>query len=70
MNNTHTRQFRELNDAVKRKISAATKGKPKSEEHKRHISQSMKDYWQSVPSKSEHTTMQNFLNPKHNNMSR
>lgn len=51
MNNTNNykRQWRELEDATKEKISAAASGKPKSEAHKQHISQSMTQYWETVP---------------------
>lgn len=45
------RLYRNLNDEVKKKISASTKGKPKSYDHKLHISQGMKKYWESVPYK-------------------
>lgn len=47
-----TRQFRELDDATKQKISQSSKGKAKTEIHKQHISQSLKAYWQSIPSKN------------------
>lgn len=45
------RQFRELDDETKRKISASTIGKSKSYDHRLHISQGMKKYWQGVPYK-------------------
>ena len=45
----YKRLYRNLNDEVKKKNSASTKGKPKSYDHKLHISQSMKRYWESVP---------------------
>ena len=61
MENTSKRQYRELDDATKQKISASTKGKSKSETHKQHISQSMKDYWKTIPNKPEHTSMDDFL---------
>lgn len=43
------RQFRDLPDEVKQKISASTKGKSKTYDHKHHISQGMKKYWATVP---------------------
>ena len=56
MKNTITmeckRQYRDLPDEVKQKISASTKGRAKSYDHKQHISQGMKKYWQTVPNRS------------------
>ena len=49
MNNQYKRQYRELQDTTKAKISAASKGKRKSTSHKIHISQALKNYWQQVP---------------------
>lgn len=46
---SYKRQYRELDDMTKKKISAAIEGKPKSEEHKQHISQAMTNYWRGVP---------------------
>lgn len=51
MKQQYKRQYRELDDEVKEKISQSSKAKPKSEDHKQHISQAMTKYWQSVPSK-------------------
>lgn len=45
----YKRQYREIDDEVKEKISQANKNKPKSESHKLHLSQSLTKYWQSVP---------------------
>jgi len=49
----YKRQYRNLNDEVKQKISASTKGRAKSYDHKQHISQGMKKYWSSVPSRAQ-----------------
>ena len=51
MNTTYKRQYRELSQETKDKISNAQKNKPKSTDHKLHISQAMTKYWQSVPNK-------------------
>ena len=51
--NKYKRQYRELDDETKKKISASSKNKPKSEAHKRHISQAMADYWETVPHRPE-----------------
>ena len=44
----YKRQWRELEDSTKEKISKAMKGKSKSYYHKEHIRQSMLNYWQTV----------------------
>ena len=49
MQQPYKRQYRELSDETKEKISAANRNRPKSEMHRQHISQAMKDYWAKVP---------------------
>ena len=44
----YKRQYRDLPDEVKKRISASTKGRAKSYDHKQHISQGMKRYWDTV----------------------
>lgn len=48
-NQKHKRQWRELDDATRERISRSTQRKPKSEQHKQRISQAMINYWQQVP---------------------
>lgn len=43
------RIYRELSDDTKQKISNASKGRPKSQSHRQHISQAMTDYWKTIP---------------------
>jgi hypothetical protein len=59
----YKRQWRELSDEHREKISKATKNKAKSTAHKQHISQAMKDYWKDVPHRPdiEHTSMDDYL---------
>lgn len=61
----YKRQWRELSDEHKGKISQATTGKHKSDLHKRHISQAMIEYWREVPhrpnTESGHTTMDDLI---------
>lgn len=45
------RRYRELDDEVKIKISRSMTGIKKSETTKKKISDSMKKYWESVPSR-------------------
>jgi hypothetical protein len=55
------RIYRELDAETKQKISKSTTGKAKSVAYKQHISQSMKRYWESIPNKPQHTTMNDLL---------
>lgn len=48
----YKRQYRELSDETKQKISQANKGKKKSAWHRQHLSQALQDYWKSVPSRN------------------
>lgn len=65
MDKQYKRQYRELDTTTKQKISNSSKGKSKSETHKQHISQALKDYWRNVPNKpqsdDEHLTMDDYL---------
>ena len=49
----YKRQWRELSDEHKEKISMSSVNKPKSAEHRMHISQGLRDYWRTVPHKPE-----------------
>ena len=51
----YKRQYRELSDETKQKISNSSRNGPKSDQHKQHISQGMKDYWQNVPNRPDDT---------------
>ena len=56
MEQKYKRQYRQLSDETKQKISHTTTNRPKSADHKAHISQAMKKYWQSVPDKPDSNT--------------
>ena len=58
----YKRQYRELSDETKEKISISNRTKPKSEEHKLRISQGMEKYWQTVPHRPDNNKVQP-LNP-------
>ena len=45
------RQYRELNEETKQKISRKLKNQHKSEAHKQAISKAMILYWQEIPNK-------------------
>ena len=49
----YKRQYRELSDETKQKISNSSRNRPKSDQHKQHISQGMKDYWQNDDTNNE-----------------
>ena len=55
MNTTPKRQYRELSDMTKFKISQTMKGRSKSDSHREAISNGMKSYWQGVPSRPTST---------------
>lgn len=57
------RQFRELDDATKLRISQKLRGRSMSDTHKQAISDSMKAYWDTVPNKpQQNNTSTNPLN--------
>lgn len=45
------REFRQLDDATKLRISQTLRGRSMSDSHKQAISDSMKAYWSTIPSK-------------------
>ena len=61
----YKRQWRELSDEHKDKISQATINKPKTVAHRRHIQQGMLAYWRTVEhrpdAESGHTTMKDLI---------
>ena len=61
MNTQGKRTCRQLSQETKDKISRTMKNKAKSSTHKAHISQSLKKYWEQIPTQKENNdlTMQN-----------
>ena len=59
------RIYKELDAKTKQKISVSSRGKAKTSSHKEHISQAMKKYWSTVPSKPKPTTMDDYFNISH-----
>ena len=49
MDNNYKRQYRQLDDNTKKKISQSLKGTTKSATHTQAISDGLKKYWTSVP---------------------
>ncbi|MBR5493921.1 MAG: hypothetical protein IKV77_12465 [Alistipes sp.] len=57
------RQFRELNDDTKLRISQALKGRGLTDSHKEAISNGMRAYWATIPNKpSENNESKNLFN--------
>ena len=52
----HKRQYRELSDETKSKISNSTRGRGKSFQHKQNISKGMTEYWKTVPNRPQPST--------------
>ena len=53
------RQYRNLSDETRQKISDAMKGRPKSDRHKAAISRGMLHYWAQIPYLKESTEINN-----------
>ena len=60
------RLYRQLNNTTKNKISQSLKGKPKSEQVRQKISQSMMEYWKTIGDKPQPMTMDEYLNGENN----
>lgn len=52
MSKDYARKYRERDEVTKIKISNSLRNKAKSQSHCQAISQGLKDYWKSVPSKN------------------
>ena len=57
-----TRQFRDLRDDTKMRISQSLRGRSHSETHKQAISDAMKAYWSTIPYKDEENNESNNQN--------
>ena len=56
------RQYRDLCDDTKRRISQSLRGRSHSETHKQAISDAMKAYWATIPYKGEDNNESNNQN--------
>lgn len=56
MTTTGKRQYRDMEDDVKARISQSLRNRGKSPEHIRKISDGLKRYWKTVPKKPEPDT--------------
>jgi hypothetical protein len=64
---TYKRKYRELDVDVKKRISQSCKNLEKSSLHKQRLSQSLKKYWQGVPSRKDDLTMDEYFGIEKNN---
>lgn len=48
----YKRQYREMDDATKQKISQSLKGRGKSYSHIENIKKGLKNYWKTVPNRT------------------
>ena len=55
MEQKYKRQYRQLSDETKQKISNSSCNRPKSEQHKQRVSQGMEKYWSNVPNRPDNT---------------
>lgn len=65
MEKQYKRQYRELRPETKEKLrNNPSLKRPKSDEHKQHISQALKKYWSGVKSRDDEYTMRDYLDGK------
>ena len=57
----YKRQYRQLSDETKNKISNSNRNKPKTEIQKQRIRQAMIQYWKTVPDKPNSLSMDDYL---------
>lgn len=61
------RQFRQLSNQTKQKISQSMVNRPKSDVHKANLSKSLKAYWEKIPNKPTPTDGASEENKQENN---
>lgn len=62
MENNYKRQYRQVDDTTKQKISQALRGRTKSATHAQSISTGLKNYWKQVPDKPNNNETKNEEN--------
>lgn len=63
-NKNNKRQYRELDDDTKAKISAGLRNRMKSATHRNNIAQSMVNYWKTVPHREVEDSKNKKSNPQ------
>lgn len=62
METNYKRQYRQIDDITKQKISQALRGRTKSATHAQSISDGLKNYWKQVPNKPNNNETKNEEN--------
>ena len=62
METNYKRQYRQMDDTTKQKISQALRGRTKSAPHAQSISAGLKNYWKKVPNKPNNNENKNEEN--------
>lgn len=62
METNYKRQYRQMDDTTKQKISQALRGRTKSTTHAQSISDGLKNYWKQVPNKPNNNETKNEEN--------
>ena len=62
METNYKRQYRQMDDTTKQKISRALRGRTKSATHAQSISDGLKNYWKQVPNKPNNNETKNEEN--------
>lgn len=62
METNYKRQYRQIDDTTKQKISQALIGRTKSATHAQSISDGLKNYWKQVPNKPNNNETKNEEN--------
>lgn len=62
MDNNYKRQYRQLDDITKKKISQSLRGRTKAATHTQAISDGLKKYWATVPNQPNNNENKNKEN--------
>ena len=62
METNYKRQYRQMDDTTKQKISQALRGRTKRATHAQSISDGLKNYWKQVPNKPNNNETKNEEN--------
>ena len=62
METNYKRQYRQLDDTTKQKISQALRGRTSNSAHPQSISDGLKNYWKQVPNKPNNNETKNEEN--------
>lgn len=63
-NNNYKRQYRQMDDATKAKISQKLSGRSLSPQHAQRISDGLKNYWEQIPNAPVEADENKSTNPQ------